>query len=163
MPTFDILLKGVPDVMSKDRIKMLRRINAPNREIVHQVLTDWDVLRWCVDDECPSADLPDDQVELVLGGAGETLKGEPHWPQLWKADVLRRQLKKHDHFECLLEGTVNLIETIDDTGGVTRDRKGCVVPVVDEEWLDLAGVYLRACQAAGIVPKFAEEEDDDTA
>lgn len=49
-----------------------------------------------------------------------------------------------------------LIDTIEATGGLMRDPKGTLVPVADDDWSDLASVYLDACEAMGITPKIEE-------
>lgn len=49
-----------------------------------------------------------------------------------------------------------LIETIEGTGGVTRDTKGNLVPVADEDWVDLAHAYVQACTALGREPVIVE-------
>jgi hypothetical protein len=36
-------------------------------------------------------------------------------------------------------------QSVDDTGGVGRDRKGLLYPVADEEWSDLGQIYENAC------------------
>jgi len=51
----------------------------------------------------------------------------------------------------------SLADTIDATGGVVRDRKGHIVPVADEDWVDLGDVYLQACAALGREPKEASD------
>jgi hypothetical protein len=54
------------------------------------------------------------------------------------------------------------VATIDATGGIKRDRKGCPVPVIDDEWIDLAVAYLSACHALGREPQWAGEDEDET-
>jgi hypothetical protein len=153
MPTFSVTLKGPGH-------EMVRRINSPNRELVHSVLGCWGMLRWCVDNEVPCAAVPDNQADLVLDGDGKIIKGSPHWSQLWKGIVLRHRLKAGGVTKLLLAAVVDLIETIDSTGGVFRDKKGYLCPVVDAEWIDLAGVYRDCCTAAGIAMKEGVNEDD---
>ena len=63
------------------------------------------------------------------------------WPKLaWKEvpaaeDVLRR-----------------LVDTVETTGGVARDKKGWYYPIADEEWIDLGEVYVLACRLLGKEP-----------
>jgi hypothetical protein len=54
------------------------------------------------------------------------------------------------------------VATIDATGGINRDRKGGPVPVIDDEWIDLAAAYLSACQALGREPQWAGGDEDET-
>ena len=52
-----------------------------------------------------------------------------------------------------------LIDTIHATGGIARDRKGNYVPVMDEDWIDLANAYLQACEEKGITPMIRRSPD----
>lgn len=45
-----------------------------------------------------------------------------------------------------------LINTIDATGGLDGSDPGCLVPVADEDWHDLADAYLKACAEEGVDP-----------
>ena len=54
-----------------------------------------------------------------------------------------------------------LIDTIECTGGLCLDHKGLTTCVGDEEWLDLADVYQKACKALGHHEVWLEEEEDD--
>jgi hypothetical protein len=45
-----------------------------------------------------------------------------------------------------------LVSTIDATGGVLVDENGAAAPCGDEDWLDLADAYLKACAALGRAP-----------
>jgi hypothetical protein len=51
----------------------------------------------------------------------------------------------------------DLIDVIDATGGIYRDRDHNACPVGDPEWTDLGDVYLRACRLLGREPKHAGE------
>lgn len=53
---------------------------------------------------------------------------------------------------------VALVDTIDATGGIKRDRKGYTVPVCAEEWIDLGEAYELACVALGRELKFETEK-----
>lgn len=51
------------------------------------------------------------------------------------------------------------VQTINATGGLTHgENPGELVPVADEEWLDLADAYLAACEALGVEPVTPGEE-----
>ena len=52
----------------------------------------------------------------------------------------------------------DLIETINNTGGIKRTNKGSPVPVTDAEWVDLGIAYVDACAALGEDPM--EEKND---
>lgn len=54
---------------------------------------------------------------------------------------------------------VELVKTINFTGGLTKNDSGEYVPAVDEDWVDLGNAYLRACEALGIQPKCPEEDE----
>lgn len=49
-----------------------------------------------------------------------------------------------------------LIDTINATGGLFKSAAGEYCPVADEDWPDLATVYLDACRALGIEPQIEE-------
>jgi len=49
-------------------------------------------------------------------------------------------------------------DDIDATGGCTRDHKGHVVPMVDEEWIDIGITYVKACTALGRQPLITTSE-----
>jgi hypothetical protein len=67
---------------------------------------------------------------------------------------------KHDEpLPSLRQALDEFVATIDATGGIKRDRKGCPVPAIDEEWIDLAYAYLTACQALGREPQWANDDD----
>ena len=42
------------------------------------------------------------------------------------------------------------IAAIEVTGGVITDGRGFLVPVADDEWIDLGEAYAQACAALGI-------------
>lgn len=52
----------------------------------------------------------------------------------------------------------DLVETINACGGLTQNHKGEDAPVGDTAWVDLATVYLDACQLLGLDPKREECE-----
>ena len=79
--------------------------------------------------------LPADQVDLIV-----------------KAEV-PAHLLRHEHTPTPMGALAAFVDAIDATGGVTTDRKGCTVPIADEEWADLGGAYLAACSALGRPPK----------
>jgi hypothetical protein len=55
----------------------------------------------------------------------------------------------------------SLIDTVNATGGVIRSRRGVIGTVADEDWLDLALVYLDACEVLGVGPVYHYDDDDD--
>ena len=65
-------------------------------------------------------------------------------------------------FRSVLE---EFVQDINDTGGVKWHRKGFIVPVVDEDWIDLGSTYQRACAALGVPMQFEgdEEAEEDSA
>ena len=58
------------------------------------------------------------------------------------------------------EALVDFCDDIDAAGGIRPNPEdpgsGQVVPVADDEWIDLADTYLRACRALGRKPKYEE-------
>jgi hypothetical protein len=52
------------------------------------------------------------------------------------------------------------VRDINETGGVIRDCKGWHAPAIDLEWIDLGETYLKACDALGLKPKIASNEED---
>ncbi|MGG6263224.1 hypothetical protein ACQ4M3_08080 [Leptolyngbya sp. AN03gr2] len=52
------------------------------------------------------------------------------------------------------------VETINDAGGIAYDRKGCPFPIGDSEWIDLATVYLEACEILNLIPCVNPNEDN---
>ena len=48
---------------------------------------------------------------------------------------------------------------IEQTGGIKphEDKDGTFVPAADEEWIDIAETYLKACKALGRKPKIAKD------
>lgn len=56
------------------------------------------------------------------------------------------------------QALVDLIETVEATGGITRNERGEAVPVGDPAWVDLATVYLSACTALGREPKISNDD-----
>ena len=42
-----------------------------------------------------------------------------------------------------------LLNTIESTGGVLRNKAGHLLPVADTEWIDLGEAYKLACEALG--------------
>lgn len=55
----------------------------------------------------------------------------------------------------------SFIDTIESTGGVTRNAKGLYEPGGDPGWIDLGDSYIAACKALGREPKIVIEDDDD--
>ena len=51
---------------------------------------------------------------------------------------------------------LQFVDCIAVTGGVKRDEKGYMVPVFDEEFIDLGEAYMAAALALGREPKQAE-------
>ena len=54
------------------------------------------------------------------------------------------------------DALVEFCDDIDQTGGI-RPVKGTYVPAADDQWVDLAETYLKACKALGRKPKYDEE------
>jgi len=84
-----------------------------------------------------------------LGGEdGECIHDE------WNLDY-RLPSEKEFAYEAAL---MKLVSTIENSGGVITDSdgrpQGCAA---DEDWLDLAGAYLDACEALGRMPMIADE------
>jgi len=52
----------------------------------------------------------------------------------------------------------DFVADIDAAGGCTRDYKGNVVPMIDEEWIDIGITYVRACEALGQKPLITTSE-----
>jgi hypothetical protein len=52
-----------------------------------------------------------------------------------------------------------LIEIIEATGGLVTNEENILVPAADEEWPDLAAVYLQACDALGRRPMRSDQID----
>jgi hypothetical protein len=52
---------------------------------------------------------------------------------------------------------LDLVFTVNASGGLMKDCKGRPVPVGDEEWGDLALVYLDACAVLGKEPMWAND------
>ncbi|HSZ54652.1 MAG TPA: hypothetical protein VK797_03270 [Tepidisphaeraceae bacterium] len=44
---------------------------------------------------------------------------------------------------------LQLVRTVDATGGVVRHEDGCYSPVADPEWIDLGDAYAEACAFLG--------------
>lgn len=61
---------------------------------------------------------------------------------------------------CDTKKTVSemLIDTVNATGGIAYGGDGNPYPLGDPDWIDLADVYLAACQEAGVAPKVVEDE-----
>lgn len=61
---------------------------------------------------------------------------------------------------------IDLVETIEITGGVWRFRDGTVAPKGDDEWIDLGDVYLKACEVLGynnpLIEEYFELDDEET-
>ena len=55
---------------------------------------------------------------------------------------------------------VDLIETIEATGGVVMLPNGQCAPIADEDWIDLGEAYMRACEAIGKEPKVQPRDGD---
>ena len=72
----------------------------------------------------------------------------------WNPDY-RLPTEKEFAYEDVLK---KLMSTIENRGGVIEDSdghlQGCVA---DEDWLDLAGAYVDACEATGRMPMIAKE------
>jgi hypothetical protein len=51
------------------------------------------------------------------------------------------------------EVLAEFVRDIDDTGGIRPNREGLWYPVADEDWIDLAETYRKACQVLGRKPK----------
>jgi len=51
----------------------------------------------------------------------------------------------------------DLLETIENTGGVVLQDDGLHHLVCDEDWIDLAEAYVKLCEVAGRTPKVREE------
>lgn len=50
-----------------------------------------------------------------------------------------------------------LIDTVDTTGGLVEvGDDGSLAPAGDPSWLDLADVYIDACEALGLKPKIQD-------
>lgn len=62
--------------------------------------------------------------------------------------------------EIAIEALRDLVATIEACGGVTKDRKGLVVPVADMEWPDLGDSYLKACNALGLKPLLRDDSEE---
>lgn len=52
-------------------------------------------------------------------------------------------MTKDEMLHELREACMDLIATIDVTGGITTDEFGCLAPVADPEWTDLGWCYDR--------------------
>jgi hypothetical protein len=55
----------------------------------------------------------------------------------------------------------DLVETVNATGGVFRDRKGYVRPHGDPDWIDLGETYNLACKALGVEPQLRDPDEDE--
>lgn len=53
-------------------------------------------------------------------------------------------MTKEEQFREMVETLLDLISTIDVTGGVSYNAAGEPEPAGDPEWIDLGEVYLRA-------------------
>lgn len=165
MLTFNVSLRGVDDVTHKDRSKMVRCFNAPNRSVVVEWLKFHHLLGWCVDEPRPIDDLRDDQVEVILDEKGNCLKPNhlARIAQEWKIDVIKMRLK---HRPLLVNGLGEAIVhflTCIDLDGLIRDAHDNVVPVADREWLDLADAYLMMYAALEVpveIPDYNSEDED---
>lgn len=54
---------------------------------------------------------------------------------------------------------VALVESIESTGGLIYDDDRVLVPYADQEWSDIADVYLEACKAIGRKPMIEAEPE----
>ncbi len=55
------------------------------------------------------------------------------------------------------EVLAKFVDTIEATGGVIAKENGTLVPVCDEDWIDLGGVYEDACLVLGRKMKVRDE------
>jgi hypothetical protein len=58
----------------------------------------------------------------------------------------------------LHNATQDLLETIENTGGVVLQDDGLHHLACDEDWIDLAEAYIKLCEVAGRTPKVREEQ-----
>ncbi len=56
---------------------------------------------------------------------------------------------------------LKLIDTIETTGGILREDGVILGPMADQEWLDMAYVYLDACKVVGKAPVYDDCSEDD--
>jgi hypothetical protein len=54
-----------------------------------------------------------------------------------------------------IQALLTFIDTIEVTGGIREQGDGMVVPIADEDWIDLGEAYLQACNALDHPPKYA--------
>ncbi len=62
------------------------------------------------------------------------------------------EVEREPFSELRTAALLALVETIDATGGVVYDGRNHG-PIADEDWIDLADAYLKACHALGREPK----------
>lgn len=59
------------------------------------------------------------------------------------------------------EVLASLCNTVEATGGLIALEDGAFAPVGDPDWIDLADVYLAACEVVGRTPKIDVELEGD--
>ncbi len=73
----------------------------------------------------------------------------------WRRMLGNDEVEREPFSELRTSALLALVETIDATGGVVYDGRNHV-PIADEDWIDLADAYLKACHALGREPKVRE-------
>lgn len=122
---------------------------------------------------CP-VKVPAAKIEAMIEWAGvvnaldEIIDNTPHLsPSVFSLDDAERLEKIADKIRAALNGArpsmhtalMAFIESIDVTGGVTTDKDGNMVPLADEEWVDLGHAYSVACSALGRLPLEESQAD----
>ena len=54
---------------------------------------------------------------------------------------------------------IDLITTVNETGGIRISADGTCAPNCDSDWVDLGEAYMRACAAIGDEPQIVEEDE----
>lgn len=63
------------------------------------------------------------------------------------------------YVEQLEKACRELIDCVNATGGAKKDEHGNIVPLADEDWIDLGSAYERASNALGVEMMLEDEED----
>ena len=72
--------------------------------------------------------------------------------------TIEQHPRPYDPLKPLRAALMTFVSAIEDTGGCTRDYKGYVVPLADEDWVDLGDAYVEACAALDREPMITVDE-----
>lgn len=106
--------------------------------------------------------LPDGSLDLIDGWHRLTTAAARNFTNVLVlvGEVTMTQ-QEMGHQAAMLRVLHDLVDTINATGGLVKNYNGFLAPAADEEWSDLADVYLDACKVLDRKPMTRGETDGD--